>query len=105
MPIKIDHEEKIGSGQIKGGLILASLGCPGISTIKEFKNKQSRNHTEKMLKFAGPGIIKVKKFKNYNLISIKGQKDFKAFNLNVGGDFSSASFFILLTLLSKNSRL
>jgi 3-phosphoshikimate 1-carboxyvinyltransferase len=58
-----------------------------------------------MLKFAGPGIIKVKKFKNYNLISIKGQKDFKAFNLNVGGDFSSASFFILLTLLSKNSRL
>ena len=49
--------------------------------------------------------IKVKKFKNYNLISIKGQKDFKAFNLNVGGDFSSASFFILLTLLSKNSRL
>jgi 3-phosphoshikimate 1-carboxyvinyltransferase len=103
MPIKIDHEEKIGSGQIKGGLILASLGCPGISTIKEFKN--SRNHTEKMLKFAGPGIIKVKKLKNYNLISIKGQKDFKAFNLNVGGDFSSASFFILLTLLSKNSRL
>ena len=39
MPIKINHEEKIGSGQIKGGLILASLGCPGISTIKEFKNK------------------------------------------------------------------
>ena len=105
MPIKIDHEEKIGSGQIKGGLILASLGCPGISTIKEFKNKQSRNHTEKMLKFAGPGIIKIKKFKNYNLISIKGQKDFKAFNLSVGGDFSSASFFILLTLLSKNSQL
>ncbi len=61
MPIKIDHEEKIGSGQIKGGLILASLGCPGISTIKEFKN--SRNHTEKMLKFAGPGIIKVKNLK------------------------------------------
>ena len=103
MPIKIDHEEKIGSGQIKGGLILASLGCPGISTIKEFKN--SRNHTEKMLKFAAPRIIKVKKFKNFNLISIKGQKDYKAFDLNVGGDFSSASFFIVLTLLSKNSRL
>ena len=31
-----------------------------------------------MLKFAGAGI-KVKKFKNYNLISIEGQKDFKAF--------------------------
>ena len=103
MPINIDHEELIGSGQIKGGLILASLACPGISKIREYR--QSRDHTERMLKFAGSGIIKVKKFKNYNLISIKGQKDFKAFNLNVGGDFSSASFFILLTLLSKNSRL
>ena len=104
MPINIKHEEKIGSGQIVGGLILASLNCPGISTIKIQKNKRSRDHTERMLKFAG-ARIKVKKFKNYNLISIEGQKDFKAFNLSVGGDFSSASFFIVLTLLSKNSQL
>ena len=102
MPINIDHRELIGSGQIKGGLILASLACPGISKIREYR--QSRDHTERMLKFAGAGI-KVKKFKNYNLISIEGQKDFKAFNLSVGGDFSSASFFIVLTLLSKNSQL
>ena len=104
MPINIKHEEKIGSGQIVGGLILASLNCPGISTIKIKKNKRSRAHTERMLKFAGAGI-KVKKFNKFNLISIKGQKDFKAFNLSVGGDFSSASFFIVLTLLSKNSQL
>jgi len=104
MPIKIGHEESIGSGQIKGGLILASLGCPGISTIKILKKKQSRDHTERMLKFAGGGI-RFQKFKNYNLISIEGQKDFKAFDLNVSGDFSSASFFILLTLLCKNSQL
>ena len=104
MPINIKHEEKIGSGQIVGGLILTSLNCPGISTIKIQKNKRSRDHTERMLKFAG-AKIKVKKFKNYNLISIEGQKDFKAFNLSVGGDFSSASFFIVLTLLSKNSQL
>ena len=102
MPIAIYHEEKIGSGQIKGGLVLASLTCPGISTIKEFK--KSRDHTEKMLKFAGAGI-KIKKFKNYNLISIEGQKDFKAFNLTVGGDPSSAFMLIGLTLLSKNSQL
>jgi 3-phosphoshikimate 1-carboxyvinyltransferase len=102
MPININHKELIGSGQIKSGLILASLACPGISKIREYR--LSRDHTEKMLKFAGAGI-KVKKFKNHNLISIQGQKDFKAFNLSVGGDFSSASFFIVLTLLSKNSRL
>ena len=104
MPINIKHEEKIGSGQIVGGLILASLNCPGISTIKIQKNKRSRDHTERMLKFAG-ARIKVKKFKNYNLISIEGQKDFKAFNLTVGGDPSSAFMLIGLTLLSKNSQL
>ena len=53
------------------------------------------DQVERMLRFAGGGI-KLQKFEKYNLISIEGQKDFKAFDLYVGGDFSSASFFILL---------
>ena len=55
-----------------------------------------------MLKFAR-AKIKIKKFKNYNLICIEGQKDFKAFDLNIPGDISSAAFFIVLTLLTKDS--
>jgi 3-phosphoshikimate 1-carboxyvinyltransferase len=102
MPLATNYVEKIGSAQVKSSIILASLNCPNLNQIKELR--RSRDHTENILKFAGAGI-KIKKFKNYNLISIEGQKDFKAFNLSVGGDFSSASFFIVLTLLSKNSRL
>ena len=100
MPIAISHKEKIGSAQVKSLIILASLNTPGITKIKELK--KSRDHTENMLKFIR-AKIKIKKFKTYNLISIEGQKDFKAFNLNIPGDMSSAAFFIVLTLLTKHS--
>ena len=36
------------------------------------------------------------------MININGQKELKPFNYRVPGDISSASFFIVLTLLSKN---
>ena len=36
---------------------------------------------------------------------LKGLKQFKSFDYNVPGDISSASFFIVLTLLSKNSKI
>ena len=100
IPMAINHEEKIGSAQVKSSIIFASLGTPGISKIKELK--RSRDHTENILKFIGAGI-KIKKFKNYNLISIEGQKNFKAFDLSIPGDISSAAFFIVLTLLAKDS--
>ena len=100
MPLATKHEEKIGSAQVKSSIIFASLNSPGITKIKEFK--KSRDHTENMLKFAR-AKIKIKKFKNYNLICIEGQKDFKAFDLSIPGDISSAAFFIVLTLLTKDS--
>ena len=93
MPIAISHEEKIGSAQVKSSIILTSLNTPGNTKIKELK--KSRDHTENILKFI-KAKIKIKKFKTYNLISIEGQKDFKAFNLNIPGDISSAAFFIVL---------
>ena len=100
MPVAINHIEKIGSAQVKSSVILAALNSPGITKIKELR--KSRDHTENMLKFIG-AKIKVKKFKNYNLIAIEGQKDFKAFDLSVPGDISSAMFFIVLTLTARES--
>ena len=38
--------------------------------------------------------IKIKKKKNFDLIEIKGLKQFKSFDYKVPGDISSASFFI-----------
>ncbi len=110
MPIKllgtdflrpIKYFENIGSAQVKSCLIFSALNTPGITTIN---SKKSRNHTELMLKFL-KYPIKVKRNKNFDKISIQGLKQFKAFDYNVPGDISSASFFIVLTLLSKKSSL
>ncbi len=98
-PIK--YFEKKGSAQVKTCIILSAINTPGITKLKAIR---SRNHTELMLKsFNYP--IKVKNFKNFDEIEITGKSQFKAFDYNIPGDISSASFFIVLTLLSRSSDL
>ena len=98
-PIKF--VERKGSAQIKTCIILSAINTHGITKIKAIK---SRDHTELMLKsFNYP--IKIVRKKKYDLIDVEGMKQFKSFEYKVTGDISSASFFIVLTLLSKNSEL
>ena len=97
----ITYNENIGSAQVKSCMILAALNTPGISI---FNTRASRNHTELMLKFL-KYPIKIKKKREYEIISVKGLSQFKGFNYTVPGDISSASFFIVLTLLSKKSKI
>ncbi len=97
----INYKEEIGSAQVKSCIILSALNTPGITNINA---KSSRNHTELMLKFL-QHPIKIKKNYKYEKISIQGLKQLKSFKYNVPGDISSASFFIALTILSKNSKI
>ncbi len=97
----IRYNENIGSAQVKSCIILSALNTPGITKII---SKFSRNHTEQMLKFL-KYPIKVKNKNNSSTISIEGLNQFKAFNYRVPGDISSASFFIVLTLLSEKSQM
>jgi len=95
----INYFEKLGSAQCKSSVMMAAIKTPGITKIKA---KPSRNHTEilfKQLKLP----IKIIKKKNFDLIELHGISEFKSFNYVVPGDISSCSFFIVLTLLSKNS--
>ena len=98
-PIK--YVENIGSAQVKSCLIFSALNTPGIT---EIYSKKSRNHTELMLKSLGYPI-KVLKKKGYDKIIVQGLKQFNCFEYEVPGDISSASFFIVLTLLSDNSEM
>ena len=97
----INYTENKGSAQIKTCIILSAINTPGITKINA---KKSRNHTEILLKYL-KYPIKIKKNKKYDLIEVKGLRQFKSFDYKVPGDISSASFFIVLTLLSKNSTL
>ena len=97
----ISFSENKSSAQIKSSVMLAALNSEGKTKIKA---KKSRDHTELLFKFLKIPI-KIKKTNNYDLIEIEGKKNFKAFNYNIPSDISSSAFFIVLTLLSKNSSL
>jgi len=97
----INYFEKRGSAQCKSSIMLASLNTPGEMKIIA---KKSRDHTERLFKNLKIPIS-VKKNKKYDFIKILSPKIIKSFNFNIPGDISSAAFFIVLTLLSKNSKL
>jgi 3-phosphoshikimate 1-carboxyvinyltransferase len=102
IPLAQKHNETIGSAQVKSAILLAALNTPGITQI--LVSKKSRDHTENLLKEI-KADIKIKKIKKKYLISLKGQKNLYNFNLNIPGDPSSAAPFIVLALLSPNSKL
>ncbi len=99
-PIKFT--EKLGSAQCKSAVMIAALKTKGKTKLKCLP---SRNHTELMFKNILKIPMNIRKNKNYEFIEIDGLKKFKPFNYKIPGDISSASFFIVLTLLARKSSL
>ncbi len=97
----INYVEKKGSAQCKSSVMLAALNTPGTTKIKA---KKSRNHTELLFKYLKLPI-KIKTTKNFDLIKVEGLQQFNAFNYVIPGDISSSAFFIVLTILAKNSNI
>ncbi len=98
-PIK--YYENKGSAQCKSAVIFAGLKTNGTTIIKA---KKSRNHTELMCKYLKLPI-KIKKNKTHDEIKIQKAKKINSINYNIPADISSAAFFIVLTALTKNSKL
>ena len=97
----IYYYENKGSAQCKTCVMLASLNTPGQMEI--FAHK-SRDHTELMFKNLKIPID-IKKGKKIDHIKVSSPKFINNLNFNIPGDISSASFFIVLTILSENSEL
>ena len=97
----IRYLEDKGSAQCKSSVMFAALNSSGVTSIKA---KKSRDHSELFFKYLNIPI-KIKKTKKYDLIEIKKPKKIKAFNYKIPGDISSSAFFIVLTILSDNSKL
>ncbi len=98
-PIK--YYEKRGSAQCKSSVILAGLRTNGKTFIKA---KKSRNHTELLCKYLKLPI-KIFSKKNYDLIEVKKANKIKSFNYKIPSDISSSAFFMVLTTLTKDSKL
>ena len=97
----IEYFEKRASAQVKSCIMLGALNSPGITRIIA---KKSRNHTEILFKYLKIPIS-VRKTKNFDFIKITGKQNFKSFKYTIPGDPSGSAFFVVLTLLSKNSYL
>ena len=93
--------EQRASAQCKSSVLFAGIKTNGRTIIKA---KKSRNHTELLFKHLKLPI-KIKKNKNFDLITIEKVKKIKPLNYKVPSDMSSGAFFIALTVLSKKSQL
>ncbi len=100
-PVPIKYHENKGSAQCKSSVMLAALNTWGKTFIKA---KKSRNHTELLFKYLNIPI-KINKEENYDIIEISGVKKINSLNYRIPSDISSSSFFIVLTILSKKSKL
>ncbi len=97
----INYFENKGSAQCKSAVIFGGMRTKGQTIIKA---KKSRNHTELLCKYLKLPI-KIQKKKNFDLIKINQVKRIKKLLYNIPGDISSSAFFIVLTILNKDSSL
>ena len=89
----------VASAQVKSALLLAGLYAKG--TTKILEPIETRDHTEQMLRDFGADI-KVKD----KIITLNGRKElFSSGIINIPGDISSASFFIVAGILLPHSHL
>ncbi len=93
----IKYSLPVASAQLKSSLLLAGLHLDETTQIVE--PVQTRNHTELMLD------LEIRKTDEGNLISVNKNFYPEPKEYFVPSDISTAAFFIVLTLLSKNSEL
>lgn len=99
----INCKLEIPSAQVKSAILLGGLFAKGQTTIIE--TEFSRDHTENMLKNIGVDID-VDISNNKKIITLNNnQKELKPSNYVIPNDFSSASFFIALALITPNSKI
>lgn len=98
----ISYELPVASAQVKSCIMLAGLYAQTETTIIE--NHQTRNHTEKM--FEKFGIEIKEKYENeQKIINVSPPKKLNPTNIDIPGDFSSASFLIVAGLIIPNSEI
>ena len=95
-----EYRMPIASAQVKSCLILAAASSN--REIKIFEPKITRDHTERMIEYFG-GDIKYGDSKNPGAIILKKTNLESRNTYSVVGDFSSASFIIVATLIATNS--
>jgi len=97
----INYYSPVASAQVKSAILIAGLRADGeVSVLEDFT---SRDHTEKM--FAGLGCDVHREFNDFGAHTVKlgNKRILTGGNFEIPGDFSSASFFLVLGAVSPGS--
>jgi 3-phosphoshikimate 1-carboxyvinyltransferase len=97
-PEPLQYTMPVASAQVKSSLLLAGLYADGETAITE--PAKSRDHTEMMLPAFGADL-KVDGL----TVRIRGGRELSPLEIDVPGDFSSAAFFIVASLIIPGSEI
>lgn len=102
-PLDAQHfEPNIASAQLKSCILLAGLNANGKTSVLE--KTQTRDHTERMLRFLGVEIEETETADG-KIISVAGDAELSAKDLLVPSDISSAAFFLVAAACLDNSEI
>ncbi len=96
----ITYTLPVASAQVKSAVLLAGLNTKGVTTVVE--PIATRDHTERMLTSFGAKISVTMKDGERH-ISIEGQHELNAQNIDIPGDPSSAAFPMVAALITEGS--
>jgi 3-phosphoshikimate 1-carboxyvinyltransferase len=99
MPIR--YEQRVASAQVKSAILLAGLHAPGRTTVVE--PQASRDHTERLLRHLGATVTAEPLEGGGRAVSIVGQPELGAAELQVPGCASSAAFPLVAAALVEGS--
>ena len=94
----IDYSTPVASAQVKSCVLFAGLYANGKTTVRE--PLRTRDHSEIALREFGAGIQA-----GPRVVSVNGPAMLQARELTVPGDLSSAAFFLVAALMSKEADL
>ena len=98
----INYSLPVASAQVKSCIMLSALYAEGETEIEE--SAVTRDHTENMFEHFGIPL-EIENTEGRKLIKITNVDFIKPTDINICGDFSSASFFILAALICPKSEL
>lgn len=97
------HRLKVASAQVKSCILLAGLRGDGETSVVE--PAASRDHTERMIRFAGGRVEREGDDNGPGVVRTWPVEALRMDKVDVPGDFSSAAFFVVAALLVPGSEL
>lgn len=100
-PMPVRSVMTVPSAQVKSAVLLAGLNTPGHTQVIE--RERTRDHTENMLRHFGADVTTAPQDDGTTLITLIGQPELVARDIQVPADVSSAAFPIVAALIVAGS--